>query len=330
MELAASGALAAVVGSAFSQLVVTQTVAGIVLGGVFALAAVGIVLIYRVTGVLNFAHGAMGMYSTFVAWWLLNQFHPLARSSQEAFQDLKSIGVAVLGALLFSLVLGVLLENLVFRWLRGRPQLVKAVITVGLLLVLQSAASIQFGSTQYHEAIRFFDPSRCGTNSSCYTLVVGDFRIGYDQLLVVFAALFLAGGLAVFLQFSRFGKAMRAVSDDPVAASLWGVPVNMVGTVSWMLGSLIAAIGGILLISIGINFDSVSLTIIVVDALAAALIGGLVSLPLTVLGGFGLGLVEQYPRIWIQSTGLPRAVAFLVILVALLVRSEKSLLRAKS
>jgi branched-chain amino acid transport system permease protein len=104
----------------------------------------------------------------------------------------------------------------------------------------------------------------------------------------------------------------------------------MVGTVSWMLGSLIAAIGGILLISIGINFDSVSLTIIVVDALAAALIGGLVSLPLTVLGGFGLGLVEQYPRIWIQSTGLPRAVAFLVILVALLVRSEKSLLRAKS
>src|SRR5579859_2871524 len=132
------------------------TIIGLSVGAIFALAALGIVLVYRVTGVLNFAHGAMGMVSTFVAWKVLHDWHPFTSTEGEAFKDLGSILFAVGVALLFSILLGLALENLVFRWLRGRSQLVKAVITVGLLLALQSAASLTFGSTQYHEAIRFF------------------------------------------------------------------------------------------------------------------------------------------------------------------------------
>src|SRR5256714_9734310 len=113
---------------------------------------------------------------------------------------------------------------------------------------------------------------------------------------------------------------MRAVSDDPTSASLWGVRVDMVGAVSWMLGSLIAAVAGILITPF-INFDTTSLTLLIIDALAAALIGGLVSLPLTVLGGFLLGLLETYPTIWIQSIGFPRLVALLVILAVLVGRN---------
>lgn len=307
----------------------STVIAGIVIGFGFALAALGITLIYRVTGVVNFAHGAMGMYSTFVAWWFLYNIHPLTGPGVDPFTDTRSILLGVAIALIFSLVLGFALENLIFRWLRGRPQLVKAVITVGVLLALQAAASIQFGSTQYHAALKLFDPSRCG--GRCFTVSIGQLAIGYDQLLVIIVALALAGALAVFLRFSRFGIAMRAVSDDPVAASLYGIPVNLVGSVSWMLGSLIAAIAGLLLISVGAaTFDTLSLTVLIIDALAAALIGGMVSLPLTIVGGLVLGLLEALPRIWINSTGLPKVVAIGVILIVLMIRTEKNLLRSTS
>ncbi|MFN2464280.1 MAG: branched-chain amino acid ABC transporter permease [Candidatus Dormibacteria bacterium] len=318
--------------SGFGQLFLAQTIAGFVLGGIFTLSAIGIVLVYRVTGVLNFAQGAMGMFCTFIAWWVIHYVHPLAPNAGVAFKSLPSIAVGVLCALAFSVLLGLALEAAVFRWLRGRPALVKAVITVGILLFLQSVAALLFGSTQYHEAIKFFDPTHCPpTNSACYTWFPGgNFGIGYDQLLVIAVSLLLAGGLFVFLKVARIGVAMRAVSEDAVAASLWGLPVGASGALAWVMGSVVATIAGVLLISVGVSFDTVSLTVLVVDALAVAMIAGLVSLPLTVLGGFGLGLLETYPKLYIASPGLPHFIAILVILGALLARSDRSLLRGKA
>jgi branched-chain amino acid transport system permease protein len=280
------------------------TVIGLTVGGALSLAALGIVLVYRVTGVLNFANGAMGMFSTFVAWQVVYPMHG-------------PVWLGVLAALVFSVALGLALELFVFRWLVGRPQLVKAVVTIGILLVLQSAASLIWGNTQYHLPINLV-PARSAIS-------VANVPVGYSQLLVMGVAITLSLGLAAFLQMSRFGIAMRAVSDDPVAAGLWGVPVRWVGAVSWMLGSLVAAIAGIL-ISPFINFDTISLTLLVLDALAAALIGGLVSLPLTVVGGFALGLLETYPRIWIPSQDFPKLIALLVILAVLIFRAKRVLL----
>ena len=283
------------------------TVIGLSLGGIFALAALGIVLIYRVTGILNFAHGAMGMFSAFVAWQFASVWH------------LPNL-VAVLFALTFSVLLGLGLENLVFRHLLGRPPVTKAVITIGILLVLQSAASLIWGNNAYHQAVRIFPAT---------PLHWGQVTVGVDQAAVIVIALGLAFGIAAFLRRNQFGIAMRAVSDDPVAASLWGVPVNRVGSVSWMLGSLIAGIAGILITPF-ISFDTVSITLLILDALAAALIGGLVSLPLTIIGGFALGLLETYPTIYIPSTGFPKLVAIAVILAVLIFRAPKGLLVAKT
>jgi len=284
------------------------TVIGLTVGGALSLAALGIVLVYRVTGVLNFANGAMGMFSTFVAWQVIYPLHG-------------PIWLGVLAALIFSVAMGLALELFVFRWLVGRPQLVKAVVTIGILLLLQSAASLIWGNTQYHLPINLV-PARSAIR-------VANVPVGYSQLLVMGVAVTLSLGLAAFLQMSRFGIAMRAVSDDPVAAGLWGVPVRWVGAVSWMLGSLVAAIAGIL-ISPFINFDTISLTLLVLDALAAALIGGLVSLPLTVVGGFALGLLETYPRIWVQSQDFPKLIALLVILAVLIFRAKRVLLEKQA
>jgi branched-chain amino acid transport system permease protein len=321
--------------AAFLPQFATLTVAGIVLGGIFALTALGIVLVYRVSGVLNLAQGAMGMFSTFVAWALLHYFHPLAANADDAFTNPGSIAVGIAAAIGFSLILGLALENLVFRWIRDRPPVVKTVVTVGILLVLQASASLIFGSTQYHDAMKFVDPSACPVdNPLCVSLVIPAISflglprviIGYDQVIVLGSTLLLAVGLALFLRYARIGQAMRAVSDDAEAARLYGIPVNLVGSVAWMLGSVVAAIAGILLISIGVAFDTVSLTVLIVDGLAAALVGGLVSLPLAVAGGFLLGLLETYPKLWIsQSTGLPKVIAIALILMMLLLRREATL-----
>jgi len=286
------------------------TIIGLSVGAIFALAALGIVLIYRVTGVLNFAHGAMGMFSTFVAWQVFYGYpHP-------GMPPWAVTAEAILVGLVFAVVLGLALELLVFRWVRNRPQIVKAVITIGVLLALQSTASLIWKNNQYHLPI-YLAPQD-------WTRTVAGVPIGFNSVLIVVVTLGLAFGLGALLRWTAFGRAMRAVSDNPTSAALWGVRVDYVGAVSWMLGSLVAAIAGILITPF-INFDTTSLTLLIVDSLAAALIGGLVSLPLTVLGGFVLGLLETYPQIWIQSLGLPRVIALFVILAVLIVRSPRGL-----
>lgn len=286
------------------------TIIGLSLGGIFSLAALGIVLIYRTTGVLNFAHGAMGMFSTFVAWQVFyGMSHPY-------WPGWLATLVSVLAALIFAALLGLFLELAVFRWVRTRPPVTKAVITIGVLLALQSMASLIWKNNQYHLPI-YIAPQQ-------WTVIVADVPVGANNIVIVVVSLGLAFGLAAFLKYTSLGRAMRAVSDSPVSASLWGVPVGRVAAVSWMLGSLIAAVAGILITPF-INFDTTSLTLLILDALAAALIGGMVSLPLTVAGGFALGLLETYPTIWIQSLGFPRLVALLVILAVLIVRNPRAL-----
>jgi branched-chain amino acid transport system permease protein len=286
------------------------TIIGLGLGGIFALAALGIVLIYRATGVLNFAHGAMGMFSTFVAWQVFYGWAPPWLTGWAL------TFAAILVGLAFAVVMGLVLEVAVFQWVRTRPPVTKAVITIGVLLALQSAASLIWKNNQYHLPI-YVAPQT-------WTFQMAGVPIGANYIVIVVVALGLAFGLAAFLKYTRLGRAMRAVSDDPVSASLWAVPVGKVGAVSWMLGSFIAAVAGILITPF-INFDTTSLTLIIIDALAAALIGGLVSLPLTVLGGFILGLLETYPTIWIQSLGFPRLVALLVIIGVLIVRAPRGM-----
>jgi branched-chain amino acid transport system permease protein len=287
------------------------TIIGLSLGGIFSLAALGIVLIYRTTGVLNFAHGAMGMFSTFVAWQVFYGWsHPF-------WPTWLATAIALLAGLVFAAAMGLALELAVFRNVRTREPVVKAVITIGVLLALQSAASLIWKNNQYHLPI-YVVPQ-----TWVWVMPGADVPVGANSILIIAVAVGLAFGLGAFLRYTSFGRAMRAVSDSPTSASLWGVPVSKVSAVSWVLGSLVAALAGILITAQGINFDTTSLTLLIIDALAAALIGGLVSLPLTVLGGFVLGLLETYPTIWIQSIGFPRLVALLVILAVLIVRNPR-------
>jgi len=272
------------------------TVIGVTLGGIYALAAIGLVLIYRVSGVLNFAQGAVSMFSAFVAYQV---------STVEGAPGI----VGLLAAIVAGGAIGYLIERFTIRPLAGRSALNKVVVTIGWLLVLQTSAALNWGNTAYHAPVRLLPTS--GFVFPGTTVVVG-----WDEFTTIAVALVLAFGTAAVLRWTTFGTSMRAVADDPEAARLWGINVNRVMAVSWIAGSSMGAIAGVL-ITPRINFDPISLTIVVIYAFTAALIGRLTSLPWTVVGAFLLGLAQTYPRIFSSNAGAGDAVTFALVLVTL-------------
>ncbi len=272
------------------------TVIGITLGGIYALAAIGLVLIYRVSGVLNFAQGAVSMFSAFVAY-------------QVSTVTGAPPAVGLLAAIVAGGSIGYVIERFTIRPLAGRSALSKVVVTIGWLLVLQTAAGLIWGQTAYHRPVQL-------ASIQGFTFPGTSVVVGWDEFTTIAVALGLAFGTAAVLRWTTFGTSMRAVADDPDAARLWGINVNRVMAVSWVAGSAMGAIAGVL-ITPRINFDPISLTVVVIDAFTAALIGRLTSLPWTVVGAMFLGLAETYPRIFSSNAGAGDAVAFALVLLTL-------------
>ncbi|MHB8718233.1 MAG: branched-chain amino acid ABC transporter permease [Candidatus Dormibacteria bacterium] len=273
---------------------------GLAYGGGYALAALGLVLIYRVSGVLNFAHAGVATFAAFVAYTITNQLGWLPE-------------LGLLAATVVGCVLGFLIEWLTIRPLAGRPAIVKVAVTIGWLLVLQQASGLIWGFTAYHDGIHLV--GRDATFPVPGTAV----HFGFDNLIALVVGLALAGGTAALLQYTTLGASMRAVADDARSARLWGINVDRVTALSWVLGSAMAAIAGVL-ISPSITFTPFSLTLVVVASFGAALIGRLQSLTFTVIGAMVLGLAQQVPAIFgANGSSNQEAVTFLVILLALAV-----------
>lgn len=272
------------------------TVIGLTLGGLYALSGIGLVLIYRVSGVLNFAQGAVAMVSAFVAYEVV-----IVRGLPP--------WTGVIAAVATGALLGLVMEALTIRPLAGRPAAAKVAVTIGWLLILQTVAGLIWGFTAFHRPVDVV--SQSGT-----TFWGTDVVIGYDQMTIIAVAVVLAFGIAAFLRWTSFGVAMRAVADEPSTARLWGIKVNRVTAVSWMLGSGMAGLAGVLITPL-VDFSPFALTVIVIDAFAAALIGRLISLPWTVVGAGVLGLAQTYPRACSSNAGMGEVATFAVILAAL-------------
>jgi branched-subunit amino acid ABC-type transport system permease component len=277
---------------------------GLAAGGVFAMAALGLVLIYRVSGVLNFAQGAVATVSAFVAYTFANQWFPNWALAP---------WLGLLAAIVAGCVIGFLMEVLTIRPLTGRPPIVKVAVTIGWLLVLQQVAGLVWGFTAYHPAINLVDAN------GGFHVPFTDVRFGYNSLLVIVVALALTGATAFLLQRTTLGTAMRAVSDDPRSARLWGIDVDRVTALSWVLGSAMAAVAGVLITPF-ILFTPFTLTLIVVNSFAAALLGRLQSLTFTVAGAMLLGVAQQVPSAFgAAGSANQQLVTFVVVLLALAV-----------
>ncbi|HEX6475821.1 MAG TPA: ABC transporter permease [Acidimicrobiales bacterium] len=248
------------------------SVVGIVAGCIYALTATGLVVTYTTSGIFNFAHGAIGMVAAFMFWELsVNQGLP---------EPVALILVLFVMAPLF----GALIERVLMRPLHGAAVETTLTVTIGLLLLLIGLATIIWDPTTSRVLPQFFT----GHSVSIFSVVVT-----WHQLTVVIVAAAAAVGLRLFLFRTRPGTAMRAVVDDPELASMAGASPTRFGQYGWALGAFLAALAGILLAPL-VTLDINTLTLLVINGYAAALVGRLRNLPLTFAGGLVLGLAESY------------------------------------
>jgi len=274
---------------------------GVTSGAFYSLIALGMVLVYRTTGVLNLAHGGIGVLCGFVAWDLITLRHfPYY------------LGVAV--GIAFAVLLGLTFERLVIRRLADRPDL-QTVSTLALFIFAQGFVFIVpwWGNTWG----QVFPSPLVGKK---VTIPGARYSITYDQILLLIATAAVFYGLHHLLRRTRLGMGMRAVSDDGVAARLMGVQPKLVSPVVWSMAFALSGLTTMLLAPI-LFLDNQSLTGLTLKAVAVSFIGGLISLPLTVFGALLLGGLEAFTQVYQPTAkGLADAWPFILLVVVMVVR----------
>lgn len=275
-------------------------ISGLANGGVYALLAVGIVLVYKGSRVLNFAQGEMGTFGLFVAFWLIDgQGLPWA--------------VGALGAVVSVALIGFLFERIVVRNMGEASRLTVAVASIGLLLLLFALELKIFGPSP-----RILPPPISGLG-----LKIAGFYVSPTQVLALLTAVGLGIALAAFLKRTDFGLGVLAASQDPSATRLVGVRLGRVSAFTWALAGAVSAVAALLIEpTIGV-FAAGFMTALFVRGLAAALLGGLTSLPGAFIGGVAVGLIEAVVgQRFVQSTfpGIQSVSVMVVIVLVLLIR----------
>jgi sulfate-transporting ATPase len=287
---------------------------GLGLGGIYALSAQGIVLVYRGSGVLNFAHGAMAAVGAF--------------AYVEALEAGWGTVASVVAGVVVAAVTGALVHLLVMHWLWKASPLTRLVATLGVLTALQAALvgwPFEFGDTQ--RFVTGFLPST--------SVSFGDeISVGEDRLWILGVAALLSVGLWLVYRYTRFGLVTRAVAENEEAAATLGRSPDVIATVNWAAGAGLAGLAGILVVPIiGLSVNQVLL--LLVPSLAAALVGNFTSFPLTFLGGVLIGVIESeltsgadWIPDFLKAPGWSKSVPFLVIIVVLIVRGKALPLRS--
>lgn len=250
---------------------VAYTLFGLFSGAAYAIAASGLVLTYATTRVFNLAHGALGMLLSFVFW------------DFSVRQGLPTPLALALVLFVVAPAIGWFIARFVARGLGEAPPSVSLVVTVALLVMCIGAAT-QIYPLESRTVLPFF----AGT-----TYGVGGATITAHQLITILASAVVAVALYVLLTRTRIGTAMRASVDNPELLRLFGGKPDRVAALAWMIGVSLAGLGGILLVS-QVGLDYYQLTLLVINAYAAAMLGRLTSLPLTFVGAMGLGLLTSY------------------------------------
>ena len=280
-------------------------VTGITAGSIYGLAAVGLVLTYKTSGVFNFGHGAVAAGAAYVYY---------AVSVQRGAPAWLGVLIAVGG---YGLLAGFLME-LLSRRLVLAPTAYKIVATIGILLVVQASAALIYGPQS--RPFPQFLPTR--------TFRLGGVNVGWDQLITALIALVATATLFAFFRTSRLGKAMRAVVDDADLLDMTGVDPVRVRRASWVIGSCFAALSGVLIAPL-LQLDATVLTLLIVQAFGAAAIGAFSSLPMSYAGGLVVGLAAAITSKLVvhasELSALPQAIPFLTLFVVLLVLPRRRL-----
>ncbi len=272
-------------------------ISGVSLGSIYAIIALGYTMVYGIAKMLNFAHGdiiMVGGYISFCAMSYLNL--PILPS--------------VLLAMAVCTVLGIIIERLAYKPLRSAPSLAVLITAIGVSYFLQNSALLIWKAAP---------KSYPAVVSGSAEFFGGELKVPYISLLTIVICLVIMLGLSTFVSKSKMGKAMRACSEDKGAAQLMGINVNRTISMTFAIGSALAAIAGVLLCSFNSQLMPTTGSMPGIKAFTAAVFGGIGSIPGAFLGGLLLGIIEAMAKAYI-SMQLANSIVFAVLIVVLLVK----------
>lgn len=268
---------------------------GLSLGAIYALIALGYTMVYGIAKMLNFAHGDIIMVGAYAILVTLNATgHPI---------------LGVIAAVIVCTVVGIVIEKVAYKPLRGASPLAVLITAIGVSYLLQSIAQLIFGSK-----------SQAVTITETHMVNIGSAELNLNTLLTLVVGAVIMVALTLFVKFTKTGRAMQAVSEDRGAAQLMGVNVNKIIMITFAIGSALAACAGVFYL---IQIPSVSPTLGSmpgIKAFAAAVIGGIGSIPGAMLGGVILGVVEKLALSVPVLAPYATAIEFALLIVILLVR----------
>lgn len=269
---------------------------GISLGSVYAIIALGYTMVYGIAKMLNFAHGDVIMVGAYMA------FCTTVYMSWPPF-------MAVLLAMAVCTILGITIEFLAYRPLRNATSLAVLITAIGVSFFLQNMALLIWKA----------NTKSFPTLVPLKSVHIGKLLISGEALTTILTCVIVMVCLTVFISRSKTGKAMRAVSEDKPAAQLMGINVNRTITVTFAIGSALAAVAGVLLCSAYPNLTPTTGAMPGIKAFTAAVFGGIGSIPGAMIGGILLGIIEIFGRAYISSE-LSDAIVFSVLIIVLLVK----------
>ena len=270
---------------------------GLTTGSLYALIALGIVVVNKATGVINFAHGELFMFSGFVAWML---------HVQMGVPYLPSLLVAVA----FGFVLGALTNLIAFRPLKNANIVSLVLATIGIAFMLRGAARVIWGGKGDYLP---FPPI-----TSPEPVMIGEIMVIPQQLAVLAGAIVIMAAFAAFFRLTRAGKMMQATADNAKAATLVGIRIDRIYILSFGTGAASAAAAAVLMAPLTLLYPDMGFAFFI-KGFAAAVLGGLTSLPGAVLGGISIGIIEALAGGYIHSSFIEVS-AFIVIMFVLVVR----------
>ena len=271
---------------------------GISIGSVYAIIALGYTMVYGIAKMLNFAHGDVIMVGAYISFCVTSYLGLPA-------------WVSVLAAVAVCTILGIVIEGLAYKPLRGTPSLAVLITAIGVSYFLQNAAQLIWSSSPKNfTSVVTMKP---------ISLMDGKLVITGEVLLTVAVCILVMVGLTLFTGKTRTGKAMRAVSEDRDAAQLMGINVNQTISTTFAIGSALAAVAGVLLCSTVPTLQPTTGSMPGIRAFTAAVFGGIGSIPGAMLGGILLGIIETFSKAYL-STQFSDAIVFSVLIIILLVK----------
>ena len=269
---------------------------GLSSGSTYAMIALGYTMVYGIAKMLNFAHGdviMVGGYTLYVTAVTMG-WNPL---------------LALLMAIICCAVLGVTIEKLAYKPLRGASPLAVLITAIGMSYLLQSVAQIIFGSAD--RMVRLFELGK---------ISIGSFQISAYTVVTLVCSAVIMAALTLFVKYTRIGRAMIAVSEDRDAAQLMGINVNFIITITFAIGSALAAFAGFFMVLKSPPVNSTLGAMPGIKAFTAAVIGGIGSIPGAMLGGILMGIVESVAQTNAVIAPFTVAIEFSILIVILLVR----------